>query len=130
MKKFLSLMMVVALVLVCAACASTPKKDSAQSVTCKYTVYNRTGGDVTNLTLTSNKDGIKIEVNSVIENGSSHEITIAATLDDAGVPDITIAFTNADGTLYSTALNEKESDITLLAESGDNSVFDFQAPKD
>ena len=112
MKKIFALILV--LVLALAVFSSCGKKEEVKTADCKYTIYNRTGSKVTNITFTDTK-----------KEKSSFEITFNCIVDDTGTPNLRVEFKTENGGGAGTSLNQKTDSITL-----GNGTITFEAPKE
>ncbi|MBR7081272.1 MAG: hypothetical protein IKI49_00975 [Oscillospiraceae bacterium] len=137
MKKVLAVLLIAALVLTMAACGSKPagkdnadKKGNEEVETAKsvYTIYNRTGADLTEAYIYEAGSSDKGE-NLADQFHGNH-----ATIDRGELPkgvDFVLEFTNADGyTGKFETLHAEEAPITLLAEDAKSgaTAIAFETP--
>ena len=126
MKKLVALILALALVLVCTACSKKePAKTEAMMT---YTVYNRTGEAVTELTLTDDRTG-KTFTGGPVEDGASVEMSINAVI-ESDAPDLSLSFTVAGGSTCQTKVIQKDCPITLLPVIGEEAAVSFEKPEE
>ena len=124
MKRVLLLILAAVLLIGCAACAKKETKTEMYS----FTIYNRSGSDVTQVAIKDNKGNTQTTGAQKIPTGSSVGMSINAVLDDSGKPDLTLSFSTAEGVQRTTSLTgvEKTTNVTLQKDG----VVDFNAPED
>lgn len=124
MKKIFALILV--LVLALAVFSSCGKKEEVKTADCKYTIYNRTGSKVTNITFTdTKKEKSAFEIKTSLEDGAKTEFTFNCIVDDTGTPNLRVEFKTENGGGAGTSLNQKTDSITL-----GNGTITFEAPKE
>ena len=121
MKKMLVLVMAAVLLLVCAGCA----KNNQKSEMISFTIYNRTGGKVTDLVITD-KQGKQSISTKEIADGSHAGLSLNAVLVSDGKADLDMTFFNADGVQVRDELRTDNNSAVTLQKDGSVS---YKAPE-
>ena len=127
MKKTIALILLLALTAVfCASCANReePRKEEALLF---YTIYNRSGEDITRLTIADQKSVSKSE-SSRLPDGGSIGIGITAVIEN-NEPLLTLTVETATGS-HAAPIHVKDSPITVLPLYSNGDVFTFTEPND
>ena len=123
MKKILALALVCVLALaVLASCAKKEEPKAEQSALVSYTVYNRTGEKVKELTLADTRSDKSWSFGGIAD-GTSIGVSVDAVLDDTGTPSLTLGYTTETVNGGGVIINQKIENITLLPGS-----VEFTAP--
>ena len=121
MKKIFALILVLVLALaVFSSCAK--KEEEKKQAAVKYTIYNRTGEEITNFTI-EDRDGTAKTTVARILDGTDTEISLTVVVDNTFTPNLQITYSTAGGNGLSVLLNQKADAITLRPET-----VDFTAP--
>ena len=112
-KKILLLILAVAVAVVCASCA---KKVEAKTELYSFNIYNRAGGDVTEVSVKDNASKEESKAGRIAD-GSNIGLSVTATLDGDNNPNLSLSYTDADGSQYTQTLAAatKTTDVTLQA---------------
>lgn len=114
MKKIM--MLVLALAAAAAVCASCAAKEAATEWL-EYEVYNRTGENITELSIGDSRSAGRISARP--QGDTREEAVIAsfgvnAVLDSAGAPSLKFSYRTESGQEYETAITRKNAAISLV----------------
>ena len=125
MKKVLILVMAVVMVVLCASCSKQSEKTEEMI---KYSIYNRTGEEITELSLEDSRSSNKATV-AGIAAGEDCELGLTVVL-EKNAPDITLNFSVANGSQYMTKILQKDVPITLLPIASEGDIVSFTKPQE
>ena len=125
MKKTISMILLLSLAVVfCASCANREEPKTEEALLF-YTIYNRSGEDITRLTIADQKSVSKSESSRLPDGGS---IGITAVIENSE-PMLTLTVETATGS-HAAPIHVKDSPITVLPLYSNGDEFTFSEPKD